>query len=250
MTNEMVPAPKPQVAVTERGVMIRSVDELYRFGEMVQRSGLAPKGFQRAEQVCVAVAHGMELGLSPMQSLQGLVVINGKVSMYGDTARALVQAHPHCIWITDNLADLSTTTVWGDDVTAVVSIKRKGHRAAVTRKFSVAQAKAAGLWGKEGPWRQYPDRMLYYRALGFALRDAFPDVLRGIKTAEELRDYPANGPVSGTTLPPKDLDEVTQLLDRGTITGLDDEPGMLPADSMPPHASATTTEQEESDGEG
>jgi hypothetical protein len=57
-------------------------------------------------------------------------------------------------------------------------------------KFSVADAKKASLWGKSGPWSQYPRRMLQMRARGFALRDAFPDVLKGLVTAEEAFDYP------------------------------------------------------------
>jgi len=32
--------------------------------------------------------------------------------------------------------------------------------------------------------------MCYYRALGFGLRDEFSDILKGIKTVEELSDYP------------------------------------------------------------
>jgi hypothetical protein len=55
--------------------------------------------------------------------------------------------------------------------------------------LAVAEAKKAGLWGKGGPWTQYPRRMLQMRARGFALRDAFPDVLRGLVTAEEAADY-------------------------------------------------------------
>jgi predicted ATPase len=54
----------------------------------------------------------------------------------------------------------------------------------------VADAKKAGLWGKTGPWSQYSKRMLQLRARGFALRDAFPDVLKGLVTAEEAQDYP------------------------------------------------------------
>ena len=52
----------------------------------------------------------------------------------------------------------------------------------------MADAKRAGLWGKSGPWTQYPDRMLLFRARGFALRDAFGDYLRGLRTVEEQGD--------------------------------------------------------------
>jgi hypothetical protein len=76
-------------------------------------------------------------------------------------------------------------------MTAVCQTSRKGKDANVVGRFSVADAKRAGLWGKSGPWTQYPRRMLQLRARGFALRDAFPDVLKGLVTAEEAQDYPA-----------------------------------------------------------
>jgi hypothetical protein len=68
--------------------------------------------------------------------------------------------------------------------------KRKG-RTPVVFKFSVEEAKRALLWGKAGPWTAYPKRMMQMRARGFALRDAFADVLTGLITAEEAHDYPA-----------------------------------------------------------
>ena len=74
-------------------------------------------------------------------------------------------------------------------MTAVCKTSRKGKDANVVARFSVADAKKAGLWGKAGPWSQYPKRMLQLRARGFALRDAFPDVLKGLVTAEEAQDY-------------------------------------------------------------
>jgi hypothetical protein len=60
----------------------------------------------------------------------------------------------------------------------------------LTRSFSVADAKKASLWGKAGPWSNYPKRMLQMRARSWALRDAFPDVLRGIGIKEEQHDIP------------------------------------------------------------
>jgi hypothetical protein len=65
-------------------------------------------------------------------------------------------------------------------------------------RFSMADAKRAGLAGKSGPWSQYPARMLTLRARGFALRNAFADALRGLITAEEAQDYPAAEPTPVT----------------------------------------------------
>jgi hypothetical protein len=75
------------------------------------------------------------------------------------------------------------------DTEAVCTVKRKGEPEQ-SRTFSVDDAKKAGLWGKSGPWTQYPKRMLQMRARGFACRDVFADVLRGISVAEEVQDYP------------------------------------------------------------
>ena len=73
---------------------------------------------------------------------------------------------------------------------ATCTAKRRGYEKPTVVRFSVADAKKAGLWGKSGPWSQYSKRMLQLRARGFALRDAFPDVLKGLVTAEEAQDYP------------------------------------------------------------
>jgi hypothetical protein len=57
----------------------------------------------------------------------------------------------------------------------------------VEQRFSVGDAKKANLWGKAGPWTAYPRRMLQWRARGWAIRDAAPNLLFGM-TAEELQD--------------------------------------------------------------
>jgi hypothetical protein len=77
-----------------------------------------------------------------------------------------------------------------DDTMAVVSFWRRDSLRVTTASFSISKAKKAGLWGKAGPWQEYPDRMLKMRARGFAGHDAFPDVLRGVRLAEELQDVP------------------------------------------------------------
>jgi hypothetical protein len=92
---------------------------------------------------------------------------------------------------------------------AVCVAKRKGRKP-VTAKFSVEDAKRAGLWGKQGPWSAYPKRMLAMRARGFALRDAFPDVLKGLISAEEAQDYPDEAKPRPAAKPANPLDMVAK----------------------------------------
>jgi len=164
-----------------------NIEEAMRLSDILSKSQLVPKQYQnKAEDVLVATMWGRELGLAPMQALQNIAVINGRPSVYGDAAMALVQASPHCEDIAETLEGDGTP-----NPVAVCTAKRKG-RAAVVARFSVDDAKRAGLWGKAGPWTQYPKRMLQMRARGFALRDAFPDVLKGLVTIEEAQDTPVD----------------------------------------------------------
>ena len=119
-----------------------------------------------------------------MQALQSIAVVNGRPSIFGDAALAVVKASPVCEYVTEAIEGE------GEQMAAICTAKRRGYPTPTVVKFTVADAKKANLWGKTGPWTQYPKRMLQMRARGFALRDAFPDALRGMVTAEEAQDYP------------------------------------------------------------
>ena len=77
-----------------RGLQLTSIDDVMRFARIVITSGLAPKSFDTPEKVVIALVTGMELGISAMQSLQGLAVTNGRIGVMGDLALALCQASP------------------------------------------------------------------------------------------------------------------------------------------------------------
>jgi len=176
-----------QLTTSNQGFAPVTLDEAMRFSEMLAKSQMVPKAYQgRPEDVLVAVQWGKELGLAPLQALQNIACINGKPSVYGDAAMALVQASPVCEGVDEHFEGEEGTGKY----TAVCIAKRKGRNPVIAR-FSVEDAKRAGLWGKAGPWQAYPKRMLQMRARGFALRDAYPDVLKGLITAEEAADYPA-----------------------------------------------------------
>lgn len=159
----------------------KDLDEAMRFADMLASASIVPKDYiGKPGNVLVAIQWGMELGLQPMQAMQSIAVINGRPSLWGDAMLALVKAHPAFEWIKEDC----------DGNIATCTVKRRGEPE-VTQSFSLEEAKKAGLTGKQGPWTQYPKRMLQMRARGFALRDAFPDALRGVVSAEEARDTPA-----------------------------------------------------------
>ena len=189
MHTETTLVERPQAALVlpeGRGIELHSIADFREFALEVVKSKLAPRGFETPEAVLIAMQLGAEVGLAPMQALQNICVINGKPALYGDAALAIVRA-------SGLLEEFSETLERGegdDNIAATCYARRKGYAEHKPTRFSVADAKKAGLWGKSGPWSQYPKRMLAFRARGFELRDQFGDVLKGLKLAEEVQDYP------------------------------------------------------------
>jgi len=190
-----------QLSTNNRGFAPANLTEAMQFSDMLANSSMVPKAYQgKPQDILVCVQWGYEMGLAPMQALQNIAVINGKPSVYGDALMALVQASPVCEDVEEFFENEGSP-----NPIAVCIAKRKGRKP-VTVKFSVEDAKRAGLWGKQGPWSAYPKRMMQMRARGFALRDAFPDVLKGMITAEEAQDYPDEAkPVQAKPANPLDL---------------------------------------------
>lgn len=187
-------------SVGAAGVQLRSFAEIFAFAKCIANSGLAPKGIDRPESIVIALQMGMELGLPPMASLQNIAVINGRPSLWGDAQLAVVRASGELEAIeewfeADGKRLPRNPVVYTDDTIAVCRVKRKGCEA-MEIGFSVADAKRAGLWAKQGPWSQYPFRMLRFRARSFILRDVFGDALRGLLSSEEAMDIDAAPPAA------------------------------------------------------
>ena len=162
-----------------------NMTEAMEFSKFLSTSTHIPKDFQgNPNNILVAIQWGYEIGLAPMQALQNIAVINGRPSLWGDSMIAVCKAHPD--W-----RGISETYIEEEDK-AVCLVKRNVHgEIEETRsEFSYKDAQRANLTNKPGPWKNYPKRMLQLRARGFALRDAFPDAIKGLITTEEAIDYP------------------------------------------------------------
>ena len=176
------------VMVTDEGggMRPRNLGEAMELSRILAASDFIPKDYlNKPGNVLVAIQMGSELGLAPMQAIQNIAVINGRPSLWGDAMLAVVMAHPAY----DGIDEMDTADIH-ETGAAKCTIRRKG-RTPHTVTFSVEDAKRAKLWGKGGPWTNYPDRMLMMRARAFACRNLFPDALRGIQSAEEARDIPS-----------------------------------------------------------
>lgn len=187
-------------------IIPQDFEQVWRLAQVFAGAGdMVPKHYRgNPNATCAAIMWGMELGMSPIQALNGIAIINGRAAIWGDAMLAVVVTHPafvDCLEepIMDTAADGSgRQVIFGYKVTA----KRKG-REPVIRQFTIADAAKARLTLKsDTPWQTYPERMCQMRARSWALRDTFADALRGIASADEMRDAALEGEF--TVVPQRD----------------------------------------------
>lgn len=213
----------------------QSMDQAIALADRFAKSGMVPKHYAgNANAILVAWEYGGSLGLGLMQSLQGIAVINGMPCLWGDALLAVAMA-------SGQLEDLD------ESIEGQCTVTRKGKKP-VTSKFSMADAKVAGLVGKAGPWTQYPKRQLQMRNRSFALRDTFADILKGMQVAEDVQDFSDKFPYAidietKTSAPIKDV-LAQELKPVETVT--DQETGEVTAAPEAPEISLTIEEMNES----
>ena len=197
--------------------MPRTEAEAYAFCRRVATSMFCPKAFKPEQflkkiqayekdeakaralaleesigNIFVCFMYGCSLELQPLQALQGIAVVNGIPSLYGDLLYAICKSR----------AKVQVTENWDDNnKVAYCRVERPGYQP-VEQTFGFNDAIFAGLMvqdpktgylrgNKEGPWSAYPKRMCQMRARSLALRDQCPDLLRGLAIYEEAADIPA-----------------------------------------------------------
>lgn len=146
--------------------------------------------------ILAAVLAGRELGMGPMEALRTIDMIDGKPSPSSEWMVGRVFDAGHVIVAETQTATECTVTgirfVDGSEV------------ARMSFTFTLDMAKRAGLANKSN-WKNYPEAMLYWRAVAQLCRQFFPDVLRGLKyLPEELG--------SETWTPPAIDDEGAEII--------------------------------------
>ena len=212
-----------EAGATIAPIIPRTVDEVFRIAQAVILADMAPAGFEMKvsgqdrpdpQKIAIAIMKGAEVGIPPITALSTICIINKRPCIWGDGAVALVQRSGRVEKVEESWegeaekvgAPVQTDrgeqdytpqhTDFPDTLTAVYRIWRRGQAAPYEGRFSVRDARRAGLWAnpKKKPWVEYPKRMLRARARAFALRDGFADCLMGLSIAEEIQDLPEAPP--------------------------------------------------------
>ncbi len=233
LVTDLEAAARPKMISFEAGARIapiipRNLGELAMVAAAIITAGLAPDSYQEKAgtedqkyektkaRIMVGVMKGAEVGLPPITALSTIAIINGRPTIWGDGAVALIQRSGLVEKIeefyegageTDSgpIKDQQGTedftpraTDFPQTLTAVCRVWRRGQSEPYEGRFSVRDAMRAKLWGsnKHEVWIRYPRRMLKNRARAFALRDGFADCLHGLSIREEIEDLPAPPPIA------------------------------------------------------
>lgn len=160
---------------------------------VIQKSRLF--GVATAEQAMAIMLKGSELGLPMAASFEFIQVIADKPTLSPRGALALIIQSGECegLKITDESNEKGIPTA------CTVWMKRK-NGFEYTARFTMEDAKRALLTDKSGMWEKYPANMLRYRAIGYCSDIVFPDVIGGMKRADELgADITPDGDVINAT---------------------------------------------------
>lgn len=155
--------------------LVMNLEKKKELAQIFMKSGLIPNQLNTAEKVLVCMFKSQELGLPPLEGLNGMAVINGKVTLQGNLLLGLInrsnKAKKIIIEEHDNYCE--------------VTMSRRDYEFEYTFSFSMDEAKKAGLLDKQ-IWKQYPKTMLKWRAVSGCARVVFSDIIGGLYTPEEI----------------------------------------------------------------
>ena len=180
----------------------------YRLSKALSASNMTGI-FKTPEQVFTAIQYGRGHGWNPMQSLRNLYPLHGNVHLTAIAAMGLVLPHA------DKPPTIKREKKNGQPYSCTVTYLRDKEE--YSRTFTIDEAKSAGLIKGGGAWTAYAENMLYWRAGMFAAREAFPDILSGVYSIEEITNECAEDYQTKTM---KDVSPKTE--GTGLLTTLDD----------------------------
>ncbi len=133
---------------------------LWQLAERVARS--AYYGRLSRDQAFLLMAYGRELGLAPLTALDLLHVINGRPALSPRGALALLHRSPAI-----RSVELERLTDGNGQFTGYRATITRNNGASYDAEWTLADAERAGLL-RNPQWRQYPEQMCLWRALGRA----------------------------------------------------------------------------------
>lgn len=173
----------------QKGLAIASWEDLMGRAEFFAKSQLIPTTLRgKPADVAIILQMGWELGIDPMQAINGIEVIQGKPCVKPEMALALIRAR-----VPGAVIQIKSGP---ESCTVLMSRSKDDMSDAYETTWDKERARLMGLLNKDN-YKNQLATMLKWRAVGDAARTVFPDLTKGLYVAEEMLDQ--DPPPPGTT---------------------------------------------------
>lgn len=153
-----------------------TISEALQISQVLVASRLLPRSISTPEAAFAVIATGRELGLSAMQALRSIHIVEGKPTLSADLMVALVKRHAACEFF---------RLVESSGARATYETQRRGEPSATRMSYTLDEARAAGALTKDN-WRKFAASMLRARCASMLARAVYPDVVLGVYDPDEI----------------------------------------------------------------
>ncbi len=171
------------VMVTPMERFISKKADFWTIANAIHKSGLASH-LRSAEAVFAVMLYGYRFGWDVWTSIQNCHIINGRVSQSAASMLAIAVEAGAKYKIKESGRGGASGTV-GEWCEFTIS---RPEFDPVTKTWTQADARRAGLVKQDGNHQKYPGAMLQWRAVADACRFLFPDKLAGVRATEEIAE--------------------------------------------------------------
>lgn len=151
-------------AIVKHETQVVGLNEIMTLGDVFKQSGYFRDVRDQAQAV-VKILYGRELGFSPVVSMMGVHIIEGKPALSANLMGAMVKRsgkyNYHVNVLTDKACELEFT---------------EGGKKAGLSSFTMEDAQRAGVVRPGGSWAKYPRNMLFARALSNGVKLFCPEL--------------------------------------------------------------------------
>ena len=213
--------------------------EHYRYllglGKAMFDSGLMPKSVQSPQQAAIIMLTGRDYGLTPMQSIKGIDVIEGRPRMESELMVAIVRREKAGTFSYEQGEGYCEITATRADSGESFSVRWDRERVA---RAGINKKKDGGI---KKNWRAHEQEMLRHRCESEVCRALFPDLYAAVYTPDEL---PREEPAQPVEPPTSRTEAIKEALGVKALPEAEPEPATEPQPEEAESATEPETEAE------
>lgn len=166
-------------------------DEVWRLSSNLAHAQVLPKELRgKPADVAAMILYGQDLGLSPMQAIQGIYIVEGRPSLSAQLWLALVRRAGHRVSVEEHSSQSCTVYIKRGDTSEDHKVTYTLSDAIASGLVSLRDGRpyARSQTGKALPWELHTKSMLLARAVSTCCRFIAPEIALGFYSPDEVEE--------------------------------------------------------------